>query len=132
MSIAAYQQTIAETEDPRRIEYRLFLRITLELEKHVGADGADGLTEELKAVLWRNQELWNTLRADLLSSDNELPGPLKAGLVSLSFSVDRCTTRVLEGKGGLRLLADVNRSIMQGLQGIAPAGSKVLEAAHGT
>jgi flagellar biosynthesis activator protein FlaF len=128
MSIAAYQQTIAETEDPRRIEYRLFLRITLELEKHVDAQMPG---EELKAVLWRNQELWNTLRADLLSSDNELPGQLKAGLVSLSFSVDRHTTRVLEGKGGVRLLVDVNRSIMQGLQGIAPAGSKVLETAHG-
>jgi flagellar protein FlaF len=128
MSIAAYQQTIAETEDPRRIEYRLFLRITLELEKHIGGGG---LNEELKAVLWRNQELWNTLRADLLSSDNELPGQLKAGLVSLSFSVDRYTVRVLEGKDGLRLLADINRSIMQGLQGIAPAGSKVLETAHG-
>lgn len=128
MSIAAYQQTIAETEDPRRIEYRLFLRITLELEKHVDAQT---LSDELKAVLWRNQELWNTLRADLLSSDNELPGQLKAGLVSLSFSVDRYTTRVLEGKGGVRLLVDVNRSIMQGLQGIAPAGGKVLETAHG-
>lgn len=130
MSIAAYQQTIAETEDPRRIEYRLFLRITLELEKHVRGEGD---AEELKAVLWRNQELWNALRADLLSSDNELPGQLKAGLVSLSFSVDRSTTRVLEGKDGLRLLVDVNRSIMQGLQGIAPGGGgKLLETAHGT
>ena len=129
MSIAAYQQTIAETEDPRRIEYRLFLRITLELEKHVRGEGN---AEELKAVLWRNQELWNALRADLLSSDNELPGQLKAGLVSLSFSVDRSTTRVLEGKDGLRLLVDVNRSIMQGLQGIAPGGGKLLETAHGT
>jgi flagellar protein FlaF len=29
MSIAAYHQTNAECDEPRRIEYRVFLRITL-------------------------------------------------------------------------------------------------------
>ncbi|HEV7372701.1 flagellar biosynthesis regulator FlaF [Arenibaculum sp.] len=126
MSIAAYQQTIAETEDPRRIEYRVFLRITVQLEKHLGACAP---TEELKSVLWRNQELWSALRADLMSPDNALPGALKAALVSLSFSVDRHTVRVLDGSADIRLLVDVNRSVMQGLQGILPAGT---EMAHGT
>lgn len=125
MSIAAYQQTIAETEDPRRIEYRVFLRITVQLEKHLGGSAP---TEELKSVLWRNQELWSALRADLMSPDNALPGALKAGLVSLSFSVDRHTVRVLDGSADIRLLVDVNRSVMQGLQGILPAGT---EMAHG-
>lgn len=125
MSIAAYQQTIAETEDPRRIEYRIFLGITVQLEKHLGATAP---AEELKSALWRNQEFWSALRADLMSPDNALPGALKAGLVSLSFSVDRHTVRVLDGTADVRLLVEVNRSVMQGLQGILPVGT---EMAHG-
>jgi flagellar protein FlaF len=116
MSIAAYQQTIAETEDPRNIEYRVFLRVTLELEKHVGASA---ITETLKTALIRNLELWDHLRTDLLDEANGLPDRLKAGLVSLSFSVDKFTPRILAGEADAKLLVDINRSIMQGLKGIA-------------
>lgn len=131
MSIAAYQQTIAETEDHRRIEYRLFLRITLELEKFVGAAT---VTEDMKTALWRNQELWSTLRADLLSEGNELPAELRAGLVSLSFSVDNHTVKVLDGSRDVRLLVEVNRSVIAGLKGNAGAAAQGggLEVVHGT
>ncbi|HYH20717.1 MAG TPA: flagellar biosynthesis regulator FlaF [Azospirillum sp.] len=125
MSIAAYQQTIAECEDPRRIEYRVFLRITLDLEAHRDADWRSA---GLKDALWRNLELWNTLRADLLDEGNALPESLRAGLVSLSFSVDRQTRQVLRGEAGVGLLIDINRSIMKGLQG---AVQPVLEVVHG-
>jgi flagellar protein FlaF len=125
MSIAAYQQTIAECEDPRRIEYRVFLRITLDLEAHRDADWRSA---GLKDALWRNLELWNTLRADLLDDGNALPDALRAGLVSLSFSVDRQTRAVLRGDAGTGLLIDINRSIMKGLQGTA---QPVLEVVHG-
>jgi len=130
MSIAAYQQTIAECEDPRRIEYRVFLRITLDLEAHRDADWRSA---GLKDALWRNLELWNTLRADLLDDGNALPESLRAGLVSLSFSVERQTRHVLRGEAGVGLLIDINRSIMQGLQGAAhpvPA-QPALEVVHG-
>ena len=86
MSIAAYQQTMAECEDPRRIEYLVFLRITLDLEANRDAGWRSAA---LKDALWRNLELWNTLRADLLEDGNALPEALRAGLVSLSFSVAR-------------------------------------------
>ena len=125
MSIAAYQQTIAACEDPRRIEYRVFLRITLDLEAHRDADWRSA---GLKDALWRNLELWNTLRADLLDDGNALPEALRAGLVSLSFSVDRQTRHVLRGEAGVGLLIDINRSIMQGLQG---AAQPALEVVHG-
>ncbi|WP_207477335.1 flagellar biosynthesis regulator FlaF [Arenibaculum pallidiluteum] len=118
MSIAAYQQTIAETEDPRAMEYRVFLKVTLELEKHLGSGS---VTEALKTALARNMELWSALRADLMDEDNLLPESLRAGLISLAFSVDRHTPRIIAGKSDVRLLIDINRAIMQGLRGIAHA-----------
>ncbi|WP_372395976.1 flagellar biosynthesis regulator FlaF [Azospirillum sp. HJ39] len=114
MSIAAYHQTIAESDDPRKIEYRVFLRITLALERN---GSADWRSSDLKDALWRNLELWNTLRADLLEDGNALPEALRAGLVSLSFTVERHSQRVLRGEGGVDLLVDINRAVMQGLQG---------------
>ncbi len=124
MSIAAYQQTIAECDDPRKIEYRVFLRITLSLERHRDADWRSA---GLKDALWRNMELWNTLRADLLEDANALPERLRAGLVSLSFAVDRNTQRVLRGEGNVGLLIDINRAVMQGLQGVPQAGTQPAE-----
>lgn len=124
MSIAAYQQTIAECEDPRRVEYRVFLRITLDLEAHRNADWRSA---ELKDALWRNLELWNTLRADLLDEGNALPEGLRAGLVSLSFSVDRHTRQVLRGASDAGLLIDINRAVMRGLQ-----GTPAMEVVHGS
>lgn len=128
MSIAAYQQTIAECEDPRRIEYRVFLRITVDLERH--RDGGPQ-SAALKDALWRNLELWNVLRSDLLDEDNGLPEQLRAGLISLSFTVGRTTRDVMAGKPGLRLLIDINRAVMQGLQGNAQPSLHAVEGVHG-
>ncbi|MGQ9369345.1 flagellar biosynthesis regulator FlaF [Azospirillum sp. ST 5-10] len=126
MSIAAYQQTIAECDPPRRIEYRVFLRITVALEKHRDADRN---SPALKDALWRNLELWSVLRADLLDEANALPDALRAGLVSLSFTVDRETRRILRGEGAPTLLIDINRAVMQGLQGVPQPAE---DLAHGS
>ncbi|MBP2232393.1 flagellar biosynthesis regulator FlaF [Azospirillum agricola] len=126
MSIAAYQQTILECEDPRRIEYRLFLRITLALERHRDANWQ---SEGLKDALWRNMELWGWLRADLLDDENGLPEKLRAGLVSLSYTVDRRTREILRGGGGVDLLIDINRAVMQGLQGTPQPALEVADVA---
>ncbi len=126
MSIAAYQQTIIECDDPRRIEYRVFLRITLALERHREADWR---SRDLVDALWRNMELWGWLRADLLDDGNALPQKLRAGLVSLSFSVDRHTRLVLRGEAGVDLLIDINRAIMQGLQGLPEPAVEVADVA---
>ena len=114
MSIAAYKQTMAECEDPRRIEYLVFLRITLDLEAHREAGWR---SDALKNALWRNMELWNVLRTDLVDDDNALPDSLRAGLISLSFSVERQTRLVLRGEADAGVLIDINRAVMRGLQG---------------
>lgn len=129
MSIAAYRQTIAECEDPRRIEYRLFLKITLDLERH---NGSGSTSAGLKDALWRNMELWSALRADLLDEGNALPDGLRAGLISLSFTVTRHTKDVLAGSADADLLIYINRAVMQGLQGVPDAAAReTVEAGHG-
>ncbi|MCG5243500.1 flagellar biosynthesis regulator FlaF [Azospirillum doebereinerae] len=126
MSIAAYQQTILDCDDPRRIEYRLFLRITLALERFREADWR---SEGLKDALYRNMELWGWLRADLLDDENGLPEKLRAGLVSLSYTVDRQTRAVLQGMAGVGLLVEINRAVMQGLQGTPQPATEVADVA---
>lgn len=130
MSIAAYQQTIAECDDPRTIEYRVFLRVTLLLERYRDADWRSA---GFKDALWRNLELWNVLRADLLEEANGLPEGLRAGLLSLSFTVARHTQQVLRGEGAAALLIDINRAVMGGLQGRPhPAPPLAEELVHGS
>ena len=120
---------MAECEDPRRIEYLVFLRITLDLETNRDAGWRSAA---LKDALWRNLELWNTLRADLLEDGNALPEVLRAGLVSLSFSVARQTTQVLRGEADAGTLIDINRSVMRGLQGVARTEAPApMEASYG-
>jgi len=126
MSVAAYQRTIVECDDPRRIEYRVFLKITLDLEAHRDQDWR---STSMKSALWRNLELWNTLRADLLDTSNALPLSLRGGLVSLSFTVERRTWEVLRGERDIALLIDINRAVMRGLVG---APQEAAEVAHGS
>lgn len=114
MSIAAYTQTIKETESPRQIERRVVAQVTVALERHAGDAPA---TPELRDALARNQRLWGAFRADLITESNALPAELRAGLISLSFWVDRHTTQVLEGAATAGPLVDVNRRILAGLRG---------------
>lgn len=115
MSIAAYTRTIKETETPRQIERRVVAQVTVALERHAG--DAPG-TPELRDALVRNQRLWGAFRADLIGEDNALPAELRAGLISLSFWVDRHTVQVLDGTATAEPLIDVNRKILAGLRGL--------------
>ncbi|MGK9230306.1 flagellar biosynthesis regulator FlaF [Inquilinus limosus] len=114
MSIAAYTQTIKETETPRQIERRVVTQVTAALERHAGAGPA---SPELREALTRNQRLWGAFRADLVDDGNGLPPGLRAGLISLSFWVDRHTLQVLGGAATAEPLIDVNRKILAGLRG---------------
>lgn len=116
MSVAAYKQTIKETESPRRIEMRIFSRITGALEKYVGVS-ADNFDNGAKTALWDNQRLWIALRADLVLPENQLPPVLRAQLISLGMWVDKQTTKVLKGEAGIETLIEINKNIISGLAG---------------
>lgn len=115
MSVSAYKKTIKETESPRKIEQRIFSRITGELEKI--QENTDILQPEVKSALWENQRLWMTLRADIVLPDNGLPPALRAQLISIGIWVDNHTQKVLRGEGKVEDLVEVNKSIIKGLKG---------------
>lgn len=125
MSISAYKRTIRETEGPRQIERRVLTRVTNRLEEHCEAfDGSDAspdrlalLSFGLRDALNENQRIWRAFRTDLSDPSNSLPPELRAALISISHWVDRQSGQAMGGKGNIRALVDVNRSIIAGLSG---------------
>ncbi|MBY6159047.1 flagellar biosynthesis regulator FlaF [Pseudooceanicola nitratireducens] len=128
MSIAAYKRTIRESESPRQIERRVFLRVTGEMEKHTAEfDSAtkklvrsELLAKGLRGVVAENLKLWSTIKHDLSQPENGLPIQLKAGLISLALFVERQTAIVLGGGAGLGTLVTINQSLIAGLSGAQP------------
>lgn len=123
MNIAAYKRTIADTEAPRQIERRVLSQATAALERsQAGFDTAERkidklsiLSNGLRDSLWRNNQIWLTLKADLVEPDNQLPPELRAGLLSLAIWVERHTAGVMSGDLKVKPLIDINRSIIRGL-----------------
>ena len=116
MTLKAYQNTQRITENPRESEYRLFGQVTGALisakrEKRSGGPLAE-------AVDW-NRKIWRTLAADCLDDRNKLPEGVRASIVSLSLFVTRYSKEVMRQGASLDPLIEINRLIMQGLQGAA-------------
>ncbi len=122
MSISAYKRTIRDTEGPRDIERRILSQITGELEKHQEIfDKAEPkarkamLTDDIRKAVWENQRLWLTLKADLISEENQLSAEIKGTLISLAVWVDKHTSKVFTGEETILPLIDMNKNIISGL-----------------
>lgn len=128
MSISAYKRTMRDTQSPREIERQIISRITATLATYAQtydtAETASArlaiLSGGLQTGLIENIRLWSALKADLGREDNELPAELRAQLISLALFVERHTNQVLRGEGRVEALLAVNRSIIEGLAGLAP------------
>jgi flagellar protein FlaF len=116
MTHKAYQNTQEITEDPRALEYRVFGKITgalIEAEKSGKSGGP------LAEAIDRNRKLWRTLASDCLDDRNKLPSEVRAQIVSLSLWVSKYSKQVTRYGAPMQPLIEVNRNIMQGLQGAA-------------
>jgi flagellar biosynthesis activator protein FlaF len=116
MSLKTYHRVQLAVEDPRTTEYRLFGQVTGALiDARTGkAQGAP----LVKAVDW-NKRLWRTLAADCMDDRNTLTEDVRAKIVSLSLWVSKYSRRVTRERAPLDPLIEINRTIMQGLQGTA-------------
>lgn len=115
MSVAAYQKANQNTENPRQTEYRAFAIFTRAMEE---ADSEDQIAK-IKAVA-NNEQLWRTLRKDLMSDGNTLPDELKARLLSIAFWVSRYSSQAMKGEASLAPLITVNKQIMDGMKNTTP------------
>ena len=125
MSITAYKRTISHTEDPRQIERRILASVTSRLESACEAFDSNQdkperlkiLADGLRDILWENQKIWLTFKADLVDAENGLTAELRAALISLSLWVENHTKGVLAGSRNVKPLIDINRNIIDGLSG---------------
>jgi len=116
MTLQAYRNTQRITEDGRTTEYRLFGQVTgalIDVQKP--GTSAGPLVE---AVDW-NKKLWRTLAADCMDERNQLPQDLRARIISLSLWIAKYSRQVTREGASLEPLIQVNRTIMQGLNGAA-------------
>jgi flagellar biosynthesis activator protein FlaF len=109
----AYKSVQNKTEDPRDIEYRLLAQVTGALIK--GRDNPKEFKARVEAILW-NRDVWSALRVDLSAEDNALPNALRASLISVSIWIEKETYALLDGKGDLDAVIEINRNIMAGLK----------------
>ena len=114
MAVKAYQTAQRAAENPRNTEYRLFGQVTGALIEAQAA-GAKGV--DLIDVLDWNRRLWSTLAVDCMDEGNKLSKELRAQIVSLSIWVTKYSSQVMHQGASIQPLIDINRTIMQGLQG---------------
>jgi len=119
MSLKAYQQAAARTENPRDAEYRLFGQVTRALMLAAESPETD-LRQRIDALDW-NRRLWSALATDCSSESNTLSESLRAQIISLSLWVSRHSSAVMRREEDFGPLIDINRIMMQGLSGQSQA-----------
>jgi flagellar biosynthesis activator protein FlaF len=71
----------------------------------------------LATALNQNLALWSTLAADVADANNALPTGLRAQLFYLYEFSERHSRSLLEGRGTVDVLIDINTAVMRGLRG---------------
>ncbi len=110
-----YARPDATLRPMRSIEYEALARVTRLISAAWPRRKED--FPALALALNENLQLWSTLAADVASPDNGLPAPLRAQLFYLyEFSEQHCRG-ILEGRGSIEVLIDINTAVMRGLRG---------------
>jgi flagellar protein FlaF len=103
-----YQRASEATLSARETEQAAFATIIRALEE------ADTDPKRIR-TLGRNHDLWSALVKDLAMDSNQLPAPLKSGLIELGLWSMRYSTLAILKKLPLEPLITVNRNIADGL-----------------
>ena len=101
------------TNDQRQGELLAFDLVTRELLANKTKAKED---PEFLRALDDNRRLWHALEEDLVRPQNQLPGPLKAKIISVAIWVERHSKLAEQGEATTESLIQVNESIMKGLQ----------------
>ena len=110
-----YARTDATLRPMRSIEYEALARATKQLSTAWPRRKED--FPALVAALNQNLQLWSTLAADVASTENGLPAPLRAQLFYLYEFSNQHSRGILEGRGSVEVLIDINTAVMRGLRG---------------
>lgn len=117
-----YAKPTRELGTARGIEYKAFSKVTARLASwNAETDSFGNLAE----ALCENQLLWTVLGADVADNGNELPEQLRAQLFYLTEFTNHQTRKILAGEAELKILVEINTSIMRGLRDCADAFHEV-------
>jgi flagellar biosynthesis activator protein FlaF len=112
---AAYGQREAPVRTARSHEYDLLARCTQKLAMAWTRRKED--FPSLAVALSENLQLWSVLAADVAEAGNGLPAPLRAQLFYLYEFTAGHTRAVLDQRGSVEVLVDINTAVMRGLRG---------------
>jgi flagellar protein FlaF len=112
---AAYGQREAPVRTNRSHEYELLARCTKQLVLAWGQRKED--FPKLAVALTENLQLWSVLAADVAEAGNGLPAQLRAQLFYLYEFTANHTRSVLDNRGSVEVLVDINTAVMRGLRG---------------
>lgn len=111
----AYTQNAQWTATPKSIEYKLFARVTRQLEAVKERSGKD--FARMAQAIYDNKKLWTALAADLADKGNGLPGELRSKLLYLFEFTRQHSRKVMQGDAGVDVLIDINTAVMRGIKG---------------
>lgn len=111
---SAYGRPDTEIRDLRVVEYDLLARCTAALR---AADGEGTGYPAMVEAVDRNLRLWATFAADLAGPANGLPLDLKARLFYLYEFTAAQSRAVLDRRGSVEVLIEINTAVMRGLRG---------------
>jgi flagellar protein FlaF len=111
----AYARQEAPTRSFRSVEYDLLAQVTRRLRTAWATREDDFPT--LVRALADNERLWSTLATDVALPGNGLPAPLRARLFYLYEFTAHYSRMILDRKGSVEVLADINTAVMRGLRG---------------
>ncbi len=117
--LQTYAPTSAPIRTERSVEHQLFTEITARLTKAAG-DETPQRARKVAEALHENRTLWHTIATSVADPENQLPDTLRARLFYLAEFSDTHSRAVLEGRGDIGVLIDINRAVMDGLSGRAP------------
>lgn len=119
----AYQSAQKQQKmTPRQAEAMAFIKAAVMMEE---AKSKYKDKDLLMQALRFNQLFWTILQADIADPENQLPGAIKANIMSLSLFVDKQVKKVIQSgdPADLDILISINRNLAAGLNE-PPAGAE--------
>lgn len=110
-----YARPDPSTRSPRAVEYDLLARTTARLQSAWAQRRSDHAA--LVSALSDNLAVWSTLAADVAGQGNGLPPALRARLFYLYEFTAHHSRAVLDSRGAIDVLVDINTAVMRGLRG---------------
>ena len=115
----AYGRTQFNGNSPREQEAQAFSYVVSALEDSM--KNPENQKQYYTAIGF-NQKLWTSVKLSMFDPDHEVPEKIRKNILSLGLFIDKHSQKLLAeyDPAELKVLVDINRSMVLGLKGITP------------